>query len=245
MTTAAERAARTYRVTTAAATLDEPRHLPARIHATDWRVPAGVIYVNGGSPFANPFTLGQTTPASWHPNIAGITIAGPRAAFETMHAFLWTRAAYDDWNPSWGPVYPPDQEIRNTLHGRTLACTCASSIPCHADLLLHIAHPRRRRPVSNDAAGRRHLYILPRVPGLPCCDCGVRTVYLGESYYVHDTVRSQAGMTCYRGRLCIGCLEARLGRQLTAADFTDCPANDPAHWHTYRSPRFIDRLSRT
>jgi hypothetical protein len=25
--------------------------------------------------------------------------------------------------------------------------------------------------------------------------------------------------------LCIGCLELRLGRQLTGADFTDCPLN--------------------
>lgn len=34
--------------------------------------------------------------------------------------------------------------------------------------------------------------------------------------------------------LCIGCLEKRLGRSLTAADFTDVPANIPIPWDTPR-----------
>jgi hypothetical protein len=39
--------------------------------------------------------------------------------------------------------------------------------------------------------------------------------------------------------LCIGCLELRIGRQLTAADFTDCPVNVPDRRNT---PRLNDRL---
>ena len=45
-----------------------------------------------------------------------------------------------------------------------------------------------------------------------------------EWYMVHDQVWQAAGAgedVC----LCIGCLEGRLGRQLTAADFTDAPVN--------------------
>lgn len=41
--------------------------------------------------------------------------------------------------------------------------------------------------------------------------------------------------------LCIGCLEGRLGRELTAADFTDAPINEPSPWDT---PRLQDRKTR-
>jgi len=44
------------------------------------------------------------------------------------------------------------------------------------------------------------------------------------------------------GLLCIGCLERRLGRRLTPADFTDAPANDPSDRDSGRSRRFLDRL---
>ncbi|MEU6208193.1 hypothetical protein ABZ814_31990 [Micromonospora musae] len=48
--------------------------------------------------------------------------------------------------------------------------------------------------------------------------------------------------------LCVGCLEARIGRRLTAADFTDVPVNsrDPK-WSSFawwwRSPRLSRRLA--
>jgi hypothetical protein len=34
--------------------------------------------------------------------------------------------------------------------------------------------------------------------------------------------------------LCIGCIEKRLGRPLTAADFADVPLNEPSPWDTPR-----------
>ena len=50
---------------------------------------------------------------------------------------------------------------------------------------------------------------------------------------VLDTVWLKAGMS--DGYLCIGCLEKRLGRMLTARDFTSVVLNDPDHpWHTKR-----------
>jgi hypothetical protein len=82
-----------------------------------------------------------------------------------------------------------------------------------------------------------------------CADCGLGTHALGEWYMVHEAVWQQA----WRGRrksyhqlggqevLCIGCLEERLGRRLTSADFIDAPCNDPKHWRA--SERMRDRLA--
>jgi hypothetical protein len=49
------------------------------------------------------------------------------------------------------------------------------------------------------------------------------------------------GREC-EGMLCIGCLEARLGRELEATDFTDCPLNDEKR--TRGSARLRNRLNR-
>ena len=69
-----------------------------------------------------------------------------------------------------------------------------------------------------------------------CIDCGMNTET--ESYMVQDHVWS-AGMPVqevmsYTDYLCIGCIEARLGRELTAADFSDVPINQPSSWHSLR-----------
>ena len=77
----------------------------------------------------------------------------------------------------------------------------------------------------------------------PCTDCGLDTTpctgrrgcrHIGkwEHYMVHDDVWATAGME--EGFLCVGCLEGRLGRELTAADFTPAPINDPDPWDTPR-----------
>jgi hypothetical protein len=62
--------------------------------------------------------------------------------------------------------------------------------------------------------------------GFDCLACAVNTLHIGEYYMVTDEVWGQA---CPEGKgmLCIGCLEARLGRELTARDFTDAPVNSP------------------
>jgi hypothetical protein len=41
--------------------------------------------------------------------------------------------------------------------------------------------------------------------------------------------------------LCIGCLETRIGRTLTANDFLPVVLNDPGHG--YKSDRLLDRLA--
>ena len=71
-----------------------------------------------------------------------------------------------------------------------------------------------------------------------CADCGTDTTpHAGpgewEYYMVNNAVWSLAGMD--GGFLCIGCLEARLGRRLEPGDFTDAIGNDPElPWHTAR-----------
>jgi hypothetical protein len=71
----------------------------------------------------------------------------------------------------------------------------------------------------------------------PCADCGTNTTpgqrhryhagYGGrwELYVVHDDLWRAAGMD--DGYLCVGCLERRIGRHLTPADFADVPLNEP------------------
>jgi hypothetical protein len=41
--------------------------------------------------------------------------------------------------------------------------------------------------------------------------------------------------------LCVGCLEERLGRELSGADFTDCPLN---RMHERQTARLRDRIER-
>ncbi len=101
-------------------------------------------------------------------------------------------------------------------------------------------------------------------PSAPCLDCGWLTCrhdQPGEWYMVTDQVWAQAGMTDTRHwlsehpgapagptggpghYLCIGCLEDRLGRQLTPADFPGTPINR-IDWHR-KTARLADRLTGT
>lgn len=84
----------------------------------------------------------------------------------------------------------------------------------------------------------------------PCADCGVETLPTDEGraefYMIHD--RLWDSIMDGPGWLCVGCAEARLGRRLVAADFTDAPINDaltydtPRYAWSYRTARLQDRL---
>ena len=72
-----------------------------------------------------------------------------------------------------------------------------------------------------------------------CAICDVNVMKVGEYYSVTNDLWKRYGVG--RGMLCIGCLEERMGRDLTAADFADVPVNDlnfPGH-----SDRLRSRLS--
>lgn len=72
-----------------------------------------------------------------------------------------------------------------------------------------------------------------------CLDCGVDTGKIGEFYFLKSVLWGEI-VKSRRGMLCIGCAEARLRRQLTPADFTDCMINEPT-WGQ-KSLRLISRL---
>lgn len=57
-----------------------------------------------------------------------------------------------------------------------------------------------------------------------CLDCRVHTGEINEYFMVHDDLWFSVNPDG-EGMLCLGCLEARLGRPLAAADFTDAPVN--------------------
>lgn len=68
----------------------------------------------------------------------------------------------------------------------------------------------------------------------PCIDCGTATMPdtpIGSAdwqrYMVKGDVWSLAGLRPHDGWMCIPCLQARLGRPLTGADFPALPMNRP------------------
>jgi hypothetical protein len=66
------------------------------------------------------------------------------------------------------------------------------------------------------------LFDIPPSGDTRCVDCDVDTLGTGELYMVHDDVWP---LDKLGGMMCIGCLEARIGRRLTPEDFTDVPIN--------------------
>lgn len=73
-----------------------------------------------------------------------------------------------------------------------------------------------------------------------CLDCGVDTGKIHEHYFITtETWLSVVGSKT--GMLCIGCLEKRLGRTLTANDFTDCSLNNARY--EPKSARLMQRMA--
>ena len=58
-----------------------------------------------------------------------------------------------------------------------------------------------------------------------CADCKVNCLKIKEYYMVTNSCWKRAGMQPLSGMLCIGCLEKRLSKKLTARNFIDCPLN--------------------
>lgn len=74
-----------------------------------------------------------------------------------------------------------------------------------------------------------------------CRDCGICTHEINEYYMVLNEVWLESGLKKYDGMLCIGCLEARLGRKLEHKDFISCRINVE---YEKMSPRLLDRVTR-
>ena len=75
-----------------------------------------------------------------------------------------------------------------------------------------------------------------------CLDCKVDTGKIGEHYFVNtDLWLSVVGSI--KGMLCVGCLEKRIGRKLTPADFPNVHINRPSA--SGMSSRLLNRIRTT
>jgi hypothetical protein len=77
--------------------------------------------------------------------------------------------------------------------------------------------------------------------GFECVDCAANTMHDGEYYMITDKAWASTGMKPDGGMLCIGCVEARISRKLTAEDFPNYPINT-VFMYGKRSARLQDRL---
>ena len=73
-----------------------------------------------------------------------------------------------------------------------------------------------------------------------CVDCKIDTGKAHEHYFVKNDVWFSV-MPSNKGMLCVGCIEARLGRNLTKDDFTDCSLNNPKY--EPKSNRLMNRMA--
>jgi hypothetical protein len=88
----------------------------------------------------------------------------------------------------------------------------------------------------------REAIVRARIEG-KCLDCQVETTFTkrgnnDEWYMIHNHIWLKAN-PAGAGKLCIGCLEQRIGRRLTPRDFTDCPLNN----FPSGSKRLVSRLT--
>ena len=74
---------------------------------------------------------------------------------------------------------------------------------------------------EKERTGWREFMTLGNGHG-PCADCAINT-YIANYYMVTKAIWAAHGAG--DGLLCIDCLQARMGRNLTLDDFIDCPVN--------------------
>ena len=112
-----------------------------QLHRTKgWRKPAGVVVVARPTKWGNPFRIGPG--ADRAKTVEQFVDALDRRREGARVAQLRS--------------YPSDDEIREELAGRDLACWCPLDGPCHADVLMVVAS--RRSPAGRTrirSRGRR------------------------------------------------------------------------------------------
>jgi hypothetical protein len=101
--------------------------MPERIQlsrAKGWRMPLNTIKVDRSTRWGNPWAVGRFGP--WG-----------RTAFDARGAVGHFEAMLKDPELRAGTKYPADL---SPLRGFNLACWCPIGEPCHADVLLRVAH---------------------------------------------------------------------------------------------------------
>jgi hypothetical protein len=81
------------------------------------------------------------------------------------------------------------------------------------------------RQLSEQEIRDRAIALLIPEPEDLCLDCGRDTIDIGHDYMLHDElwISINPGDD---GKLCLTCVEKRLGRRLTKDDFSNWPINE-------------------
>ncbi len=112
--------------------------MPQRIQlsrAKGWRMPPNTVKVDRTTRWGNPYMIGRPVDLAmvkrwgWRFSPAGlefVTSCAEIAVRKFAHCLFWDEAIH--------------QHVRDKLGGKNLACWCAPSEPCHADVLLELAN---------------------------------------------------------------------------------------------------------
>jgi hypothetical protein len=98
---------------------------------------------------------------------------------------------------------------------------------------LHWAKTRGEASKHRQRTERRHIQQYD------CNDCKINTVRCGEFYMLKQDLWEKKLKLGLNDNLCVGCLEARLGRRLTIGDMQFLPTY---RWQYPQSDRLIDRI---
>lgn len=107
--------------------------MPQRVRlrrAKGWRKPPNTVVVSRPSRFGNPFSMDDAVDAD--PNLT--PAQARRVVVDQFRRMI--RSPADRKRHG----YPSDDEIKQELRGKNLACWCPEDGPCHADVLLDIAN---------------------------------------------------------------------------------------------------------
>lgn len=117
--------------------------MPERIQrsrAKGWRMPEGTLYVGRPSRWGNPYRVGDVAytgtmpfPLPTHSEVRNTPPIVAERCESVQQAVDWFRRWAEvmvERHPDW----------LDPLRGRDLACWCAPSEPCHADVLLELAN---------------------------------------------------------------------------------------------------------
>jgi len=134
------------------------------------------------------------------------------AAREARHA---SGLVYD-FHPGWrGHLQPP--------MGDKCPCGCWHGVlRGGAEILGEVEHQRLTRLCLEACM------LFSTAASAACQDCTKLT--LGDDYYMVNDALWEAAHPNGRGKLCLACLQRRMGRCLQYSDFTDVPVNRHNSW---------------
>ncbi|WP_216311777.1 DUF4326 domain-containing protein [Streptomyces nanshensis] len=126
---------------------------PARTH--EWRKREGARYVGRGTPWGNPYAVVRISDGRHAVPDPHDTLAKPPVFTSKQEARAEAVRRYRPWLDARPHLI---DRARRELAGRDLLCWCpltddGNTVPCHADVLLHIANTPAPRPATT--AGER------------------------------------------------------------------------------------------